>query len=475
LRHWPALRTAVDNQQRIELQPNGLGARQLHQLYEEFGLSTDTLAPMIVEPLTVDGEILGLLLVAHPVGWSEDDSIIVQALATYLAQLLANGRRHHQAIKHAVEAIEITITDPPPVGTGRIIALEADNKRLQEEAQLAKDRLYQEEQRAALAQQQARHLAATIEESQRNQDHDELSGLQAEIESLRQALLQAQVDNAAGTESTMQAITRYSGELEEAQSHIKYLEMELRNRHDDGPHYDLLASLAEELRTPLTSIAGYTDLLLGGSVGNLVETQRSFLQRVRANTERLSALLEQIIQLAVIGEATPVLPDTEPLDARELVESAVHTVITRLQDKNLRLDMDIPDQLEPLAMNREALQQILTNLLNNACQSSPRNGRISINVRSETFSSLDYELPTHFIHIAISDSGDGISPADQARVFEPHLQTDGPLIEGLGDTAAGLAVARTLTQAYGGRIWVESEVGQGSTFSLIFPLGAALK
>ena len=481
LSHWPALRTAVENQERVELQPNGLGARQLHQLHEELGLPTTPLSPMIIEPLQSGEQIVGLLILSHATGWTVEVEGMIGALASYTGQLLVNGRRHQQAVQQAVAAVEATLADPPPIGSGRIITLESENKRLQEEVQLAWDRLYQEEQRTALARQQARDLAATVEENRRNASvtsSDEVALLREEIESLRESLIQAEeavamasaVDSGLSTEWVMQAITRYSGELEEAQSRIEYLELELRNRRDDSPRYEMITSLAEELRTPLTSIAGYTDLLLGESVGKLTANQQEFLQRVRTNTERLGTLLEQVIQLATVGEVAPVVPDKELVDAREVIESAVHTVITHVQDKNLRLEMDIPDDLQPLLINRAALQQIIVNLLTNACQSSPRNGRIFISARNETLPFASKESRIHFVRIAVTDSGSGVKPSDRPHVFEPHLQATDPLIEGLGDTAAGLAMARNLTQEYGGRIWVDSEIGQGNTFSVVFPL-----
>lgn len=481
LHHWPALRTAVESQERLDLQPNGLGARQLHQLYEEFGLPTDVLAPLIVQPLVSETEIVGLLLLSHPDGWSASGQQMIVALTDYVAQVLGNGRYYQQKLTQIAEDVRITRADPSPIGTGRVIALEQENKRLEEETQLAWDRLYQAEQRTVAARQQIHDLAATIEEMQSDQESEKIALLQAEIESLRESLIQAEeavamasaADSGLTTEWVMQTITRYSGELEESQSRIEYLEMELRNRRDDSPRYEMIASLAEELRTPLTSVAGYTDLLLGDSVGTLTAKQRDFLQRVRANTERLGTLLEQVIQLAAVGEEEPVVPDVGLVDAREVIESAVHTVITRMQDKNLRLDMDIPDNLEPLPINREALRQIMVNLLNNACQSSRRNGRVAIRAYTEAVNSSGDNSPIRFMHITIMDTGSGISVADRARVFDPHLAANDPLIEGLGDTAVGLAVARDLTQTYGGRIWVDSEVGQGSIFSLVFPMNPA--
>jgi signal transduction histidine kinase len=338
--------------------------------------------------------------------------------------------------------------------------------------------LYQEEKRTVAARQQARDLAAAIEEMQRIQESEKVVLLQNEIESLRESLIQAEeavamasaADSGLTTEWVMQTITRYSGELEESHRRIEHLEMELRNRRDDSPRYGMIASLVEELRTPLTSIAGYTDLLLSDVMNALTARQQEFLQRVRANTERLSTLLDQVIQLATVGEEEPMVADVELVDTREVIESAVHTVITRMQDKNLRLDIDIPDDLPPLSINRGALRQILVNLLNNACQSSRRNSRVAVKAYTESVSSNGNDTPIRFMHITIADTGRGIRTEDRARVFDPHLAAGDPLIEGLGDTAAGLAVARELTQSYGGRIWVDSEVGEGSIFSLVFPM-----
>jgi signal transduction histidine kinase len=476
LRHWPALRMAIEHQQTVELVPDGLGARQLYQLYEEMGLPLSTLAPLLIQPLSVGSTRLGVLMMAREAPWTVEIKAYIEALADYVAQAIVNGRLYTQT-RQIADNIPILAT-AEPVGQARLIALEEENKRLQEEISITSERWQQEQQRAATARQQARDLAATIAEMERVSDDDRTAVLESEIDMLRESLMQAEeavamasaADSGLSTEWVMHAITRYSGELEEAQSRIEYLELELRNRRDDSPRYEIIASLAEEIRTPLTSIAGYTDLLLNSPGIELGTRQRDFLQRVRTNTERLNTLLNQLIQLASVTEVEPVQPELEMVDVREVVESAVHNVISRIQNKNLRLDMNIPDDLERLHVNREALQQIMINLLNNACQSSQPNGRIAINAATETIATPDDNTPVGYMRLTVADSGRGISGDDRARVFDPQLRVDHPLIEGLGDTAAGLAVARTLTQAYGGRIWVDSELGQGSIFSVVFPL-----
>ncbi len=475
LNHWPALRMSIEHQQMVELIPDGLGARQLYQLYEEMGLPLSSLSPLLIQPLTISNTQLGVLIMAREEQWNPEIKQYIETISNYIGQTIYNGRLHTKAIQ---DAASIPVLTAQPEGEARIITLEDENKQLQDRLQLSQDRLHQEKQRATTARKQARDLAATITELERVSTNDRQAALQSEVEILRESLIQAEealamassADSGLSTEWVMQAITRYSGELEEAQGRIEYLEMELRNRRDDSPRYNIIASLAEELRTPLTSISGYTDLLISSSPGRMGTRQQDFLQRIRTNTQRLDTVLNQLVQLAAVNDEPAVQPEPETVDVSEVVESAIHTVIGRIQEKNLRLDLNIPDVLAPLEINREALQQILVNLLSNACQTSQTNGRIAINAYTQNIETMVDSEPISFVHLTIGDSGYGISAEDQARVFDPQLQADTPLIEGLGDKAAGLAVARKLTQAHGGRIWVDSEVGKGSIFSVVFPL-----
>jgi signal transduction histidine kinase len=269
----------------------------------------------------------------------------------------------------------------------------------------------------------------------------------------------------------MLTITRYSSQLEEAQARIEQLETELSHR-DGWQTSEVITSLAQELRTPMTSIAGYTDLLLSETIGILGAKQREFLQRIKANTERMGTLLDQIVQLTTRTEKIT-LPEKGVSYVADVVEAAVHAVITQIREKHLRLDLNVADDLPSLPINQDTLRQIIVHLLDNACRASAANGRISISAQAESLpvpSHNDHGETLNFIHIKVQDSGSGISVEDRGRVFAPQYQADHPLIAGLGDTGAGLSVARTLALANGGRVWVEGEPGVGSAFSVLFPL-----
>jgi two-component system phosphate regulon sensor histidine kinase PhoR len=298
------------------------------------------------------------------------------------------------------------------------------------------------------------------------------------VATLRESLFEAEEamalasagEGGLSTEWVMMTITRYSGQLEEAQARITRLEADLAKR-DRGTADEMLVSLIQELRTPMTSIAGFTDLMLGETLGILGVKQRDFLQRIQANTERMGSLLEQILQLTAVQEPKAT-PEDELVNVREALETAVNGVVSHLRDKDLQLDLDIDQDLPALPVSRTVLHQIFSNLLSNACLASGKNGRIVATAHAESIADSKSSGPEiiRFIQINISDSGSGIRQEDLPRVFNPIYEAERPLIAGLGDTGAGLSMAYELTNTHGGRLWVESQPGMGSTFSLLFPI-----
>jgi len=226
---------------------------------------------------------------------------------------------------------------------------------------------------------------------------------------------------------------------------------------------EFLASLAQELRTPMTSILGYTELLMSESVGKLEGIQRKFLQRVQANVERMRGMLSDLIGVTSIDSGKLVI-ELEPVDMVSVIETALRKAQFRLEEKELTAELDV-GELSLIAADPEHIQQIMDNLLTNACKSSQPNSAIGIRAHVE----VD-DIGNSFLHVAVSDTGGGIAPQDHGRVFERFYRADNALIAGLGETGVGLAIVKSLVEAHHGHVWHESEMDVGTTFHFTLPL-----
>jgi signal transduction histidine kinase len=236
---------------------------------------------------------------------------------------------------------------------------------------------------------------------------------------------------------------------------------------------EVMLSIAQELRTPMSSIVGYVDLLLGESVGILGALQRQFLNRVKANADRLTSLLEDFIRVTAMDTGQLALA-TQDIDMVELIDDAITSTKTQFREKGITLKIDVPDSLPAMQGDRDAMQQIMVQLLSNAYLASPTDGEVSIQARLERGYRLNNRdgssLNADVITVAVRDLGAGIPLEEQERVFTRLYRADNPLIQGLGDTGVGLSIARALVEGHGGRIWVESELGVGSIFKVALPL-----
>jgi signal transduction histidine kinase len=229
---------------------------------------------------------------------------------------------------------------------------------------------------------------------------------------------------------------------------------------------EVVASISQELRQPLSSIVGYTDLLLGESVGILGALQRKFVERIKASTERINSLADDMIQITTLEAELNDLK-LEPVDLNAVIDNAMSYTSTQVREKNISLHLDLPKKLVPIQADREALQQILIHLLQNAGAATPFEGTIRLKVQTRI------EEGTEFILIQVTDTGGGISAGDLPRVFTRLYRADNVLIQGVGDTGVGLSITKTLTEAHHGRIWVESEQNIGSTFSVLLPISGS--
>lgn len=235
---------------------------------------------------------------------------------------------------------------------------------------------------------------------------------------------------------------------------------------------EVIASIAQELRTPMSSIMGYTELLLKEAFGILGGYQRNFLQKVKANTERMGALLDDLIRITT-DELDNLELRLQPLEVLPLIDEAILRVANQFREKGLILRLALADDFPQIVTDRELLLQALGHLLSNAALASPIKGEVQLMVNGQADQVPDGAgtmVDAHALHISIEDAGGGVSPDDIQRVFTRQYRADHPLIEGLGDTGVSLAMAKSMTDILGGRIWAETQPDLGATtFHVLLP------
>lgn len=218
-----------------------------------------------------------------------------------------------------------------------------------------------------------------------------------------------------------------------------------------------LSTMSHELRTPMNAIIGYAHLLLDGLDGPLSDEQTADIDQIARSADQLLNLINDVLDLSKI-EAGKVELTREPVDLTQLVAQVCNSVRPQATTKGLRLVTDVQDDLPPLEGDLTRLRQILLNLAGNAVKFTA-SGQVGLTVRAVN----------QMIEIAVSDTGIGISPDALAFIFDEFRQADGSTTRRFGGTGLGLAIARKLARLHGGDITVESQVGDGSVFTLSLP------
>lgn len=220
---------------------------------------------------------------------------------------------------------------------------------------------------------------------------------------------------------------------------------------------DFVANVSHELRTPLTTIKGYTETLLDGALKEEVAPQ--FLQVIQKHADRLTKIVEDLLTLSKI-ESKEFYLKQERLPLSELIDDVLDFIKEAAGKKKISISRSIvPSSLE-VTGDRSYLEQVLVNLLDNGIKYTHPGGEISVS----TFENEQGE-----IQVAIKDNGMGIPREDLSRIFERFYRVDKGRSQELGGTGLGLSIVKHLIQAHGGRIWVESQLGKGSTFYFTLP------
>jgi PAS domain S-box-containing protein len=220
-----------------------------------------------------------------------------------------------------------------------------------------------------------------------------------------------------------------------------------------------LANMSHEFRTPLNAILGYTHMLLHGVTGTISDQQRKSLTRIDSNSKHLLALINDILDITRI-EAGRMPLNLSTFRIPELVNEVMSELEPIIKRSNLVVTARMTRSLPSSKSDRHKVKQIVLNLLSNALKFTP-GGSVTI--------SASHNSKTRMLEIAVSDTGVGISPEDQIKVFEDFRQLDSSPARGYGGTGLGLSICRRLAQMLGGTIELDSLLGKGSTFTLRLP------
>lgn len=247
-----------------------------------------------------------------------------------------------------------------------------------------------------------------------------------------------------------------------------------RERELDRMKTDFISLVSHELRTPLTSVKGFCDLLIEGAASQLDAESREYLGIIAFNVDRLIALINDILDITQI-DTDRIELKPEACSTGDVVAAVAKNLETMLQQRGHTLSLDVPSDLPLVWADRSRLVQILTHLLANASKYTLEPGQISIQARA-AYSPRDLPLTAPraqifpCVVVNVQDTGIGIAPDNSEKVFQRFFRADSGPNRSISGTGLGLAIVKSLVELQGGRVWFESIVDRGSTFSFSIPL-----
>ncbi len=429
---------------------------------------------MLIIPLVVRHQAIGILALeaTEPHTFTREEITLAQHVAATASQVLDNARLHTQLRqeleerKRADRQLQDMFTELEHAQTKAIATLDATSDGM---LLIAPDRRILSANR--------NFCALFFGDSPREIYGQRLADYRAEIERLFDdpagflAMVEQTASDRAG--QFTQLVTQrapHRREFQLSSSPVLTRRGEYLGRlyvfHDvtherevDRMKTEFVSMVSHELRTPLTSIKGYVDLLAAGEVGEVTPEQREFLDIVKTNADRLVELINELLDISRI-EAGRIELRRKALDINAVIRQVADTMRPQIKAKEQHLTLDLTDETPPVWGDADRVIQILTNLLSNAYKYTPTGGNVTITARARG----DYA------RVEVQDSGIGLTPDDQAKLFTKFFRAKNRATQEAGGTGLGLAITRSLVELHGGEITVRSEPGRGSTFSFTLPL-----
>ena len=434
---------------------------RIRPLYEALGASGE--GPLILQPLVRERRLLGVLLVGNdrsrrPFGAKEAklcDAVGAQiAAAVENTHLYRRLRRQAQELKTALEAreqegrwLEAVLES---IAEGIIVA-DADGRVVRVNA--AAEGILGVSRERVLGRPLAQLLTSTTgQEISWERLRQSIEPLQVLCELERK---QVQV-HAALVRSPYQG--RPMGLVAVLRDITKEIQAERAKR-------EFITTVSHELRTPLTAILGYAEVLYSQMAGKLTDAQRRFVRVIHTNARRMITIANNLIALAEAERGRLEL-QYEETDLALILGEVVETFVPQMRAREVEWDLEIEDDLPLIEADPERIRQIVTNLVSNAVKYTFPGGRVTVG--AGVVRESDGEA--HYCRIWVQDTGIGIPPEEQSLIWERFYRPKDPLRVEAGGLGVGLAVVRSLTEAHGGRVWVDSAPGKGSTFTVLLPI-----
>lgn len=261
----------------------------------------------------------------------------------------------------------------------------------------------------------------------------------------------------ASMRATFAELTEHNERLQRAVSRLEEL---------DRLKSNFLATMSHELRTPLTSVIGYAEMMAEGLAGTVTGEQREYLGTILNKADQLLGMITAVLDVASL-ETAPLALERCELSLADIVASEVATYMPQAGKRGIAIQLESRGDTNVVG-DRKKIRQIVSSLISNAVKFTPDRGRVGVALRPGPLS--PHEGDGGAIQLVVSDSGIGISREQVGKIFEPFFQVDSSSTRAFGGTGLGLTLAKAYVEAHGGRIWVDTTPGQGSTFVCTFPV-----
>jgi PAS domain S-box-containing protein len=430
-----------------------------------------TAAALIIAPIVANGEFYGLLALGSQQAnhFTADDVTSVKAIVTQVAGVTENAEiyrlinrqaqelggmlRYQQEEASKSQAILESIADGVVVNnpqSGVILVNPAAERILNKS-------------RNSLINTDVRHLIEAFDDPGRTAALAAIDQILAQANTPSQIKVTSamlEMDNRVISAHMAPVIARH----DEFLGVVTILRDITKEVEADRAKSEFISTVSHELRTPMTAIKGYTDLIYGGAVGPLNDNQKHFLSVIKNNTDRLIALINDLLDISRI-ETGRVRFEPAPVKLGEIVADVVEAMAAHAEEQGLALTYEVDAGLPEVMGDRDRLYQVLTNLVGNAVNYTPE-GSVTVEVNNVGMA----------VQISVRDTGIGIKAEDIGRIFDRFYRADDPIVQEASGTGLGLPIVKMFVEMHGGRVWVDSEKGKGSSFTFILPVpGAELK